>query len=157
MSSPLITVSIHIYEQTVFTFLVVKDHVNPTKKLSYGDLAYGLPNLLLCIEMALISILFHWAYSTTPYRKGSAGYASSTGVARCLGAIFSALNPRDLLGEILHGLQGGMSARGGGSTDQWQYGAYGDVRLQARSPAGPVETQPLHTGGYAPVGYRNDY
>ncbi|KAI1503943.1 organic solute transporter Ostalpha-domain-containing protein [Biscogniauxia marginata] len=45
--------------------------VNPSAILAYPDLKVGIPSLLLCIEMAIFSILHLWAFSYRPYVPGS--------------------------------------------------------------------------------------
>ncbi|KAI8961640.1 DUF300-domain-containing protein [Daldinia sp. FL1419] len=41
--------------------------VNPNAVLAYPDLKVGIPSLMLCVEMALFSILHIWAFPYTPY------------------------------------------------------------------------------------------
>jgi len=45
--------------------------VSPTAKLAYPDLKVGIPSLLLCLEMAIFSILHQFAFPWKPYSKGS--------------------------------------------------------------------------------------
>ncbi|CAJ2513636.1 Uu.00g017550.m01.CDS01 [Anthostomella pinea] len=45
--------------------------VSPNSILAYPDLKVGIPNLLLCVEMALFSILHLWAFPYGPYVEGS--------------------------------------------------------------------------------------
>ncbi|KAA8570214.1 hypothetical protein EYC84_002531 [Monilinia fructicola] len=45
--------------------------VTPTKYLAYPDLKIGIPNLLLCIEMAIFSILHLFAFPWKPYASNA--------------------------------------------------------------------------------------
>ncbi|QSZ32133.1 hypothetical protein DSL72_001702 [Monilinia vaccinii-corymbosi] len=45
--------------------------VKPTKYLAYPDLKIGIPNLLLCIEMAIFSILHLFAFPWRPYASNA--------------------------------------------------------------------------------------
>ena len=45
--------------------------VHPNKVLAYPDLKVGIPALLLCIEMALFSLLHIWAFPYKAYRVGA--------------------------------------------------------------------------------------
>ncbi|CAD6445948.1 507491ea-c415-4eb3-ac13-811aa8d7f337 [Sclerotinia trifoliorum] len=55
--------------------------VKPTKYLAYPDLKIGIPNLLLCIEMAIFSILHLFAFPWRPYASDATPvrYPSSPG------------------------------------------------------------------------------
>jgi hypothetical protein len=44
--------------------------VSPTAKIAYPDLKVGIPSLLLCIEMAIFSVLHLFAFPYKPYSKG---------------------------------------------------------------------------------------
>jgi hypothetical protein len=44
--------------------------VEPTAKIAYPDLKVGIPSLLLCIEMAIFSILHLFAFPYKPYSSG---------------------------------------------------------------------------------------
>ncbi|KAI1409417.1 DUF300-domain-containing protein [Hypoxylon sp. FL1857] len=41
--------------------------VNPTAALAYPDLKVGVPSLMLCVEMAIFSIMHLWAFPYAPY------------------------------------------------------------------------------------------
>ncbi|KAM0476457.1 hypothetical protein ACHAPX_006370 [Trichoderma viride] len=45
--------------------------VHPNKVLSYPDLKVGIPAMLLCIEMAIFSVLHIWAFPYQVYRRGA--------------------------------------------------------------------------------------
>lgn len=44
--------------------------VHPNQVLAYPDLKVGIPALLLCVEMAIFSILHIWAFPYQVYRRG---------------------------------------------------------------------------------------
>ena len=45
--------------------------VHPNATIAYPDIKVGVPALLLCVEMALFSILHLWAFPYAPYRPGA--------------------------------------------------------------------------------------
>ncbi|KAI0111875.1 DUF300-domain-containing protein [Daldinia grandis] len=45
--------------------------VNPNAILAYPDLKVGIPSLMLCVEMALFSVLHIWAFPYTPYLESA--------------------------------------------------------------------------------------
>ena len=45
--------------------------VEPTSKIAYPDLKIGIPSLLLCVEMAIFSVLHLFAFPYRPYTKGA--------------------------------------------------------------------------------------
>ncbi|KAL8408210.1 hypothetical protein RB594_006851 [Gaeumannomyces avenae] len=45
--------------------------VKPNDVFAYPDLKVGIPSLLLCVEMALFSIMHIWAFPYQPYRVGA--------------------------------------------------------------------------------------
>ncbi|OTB03367.1 hypothetical protein M426DRAFT_60654 [Hypoxylon sp. CI-4A] len=45
--------------------------VSPTAALAYPDLKVGIPSLMLCVEMAIFSILHLWAFPYAPYVEGA--------------------------------------------------------------------------------------
>jgi hypothetical protein len=46
--------------------------VSPTAKIAYPDLKVGIPSLLLCVEMAMFSVLHLFAFPYKPYTQGVA-------------------------------------------------------------------------------------
>jgi len=53
--------------QWIFNILIDKDVVKTSDRFSYGDLTYGLPNTLMCIECIIFSGVFWYAFSSTEY------------------------------------------------------------------------------------------
>ena len=65
--------------QLVIDFLVSSGALKPSATISYPDIAIGIPNILLCIEMALFAVLHLFAYPWRAYDvKRSAIVASET-------------------------------------------------------------------------------
>ncbi len=95
--------------------------VSPTAKIAYPDLLVGVPSLLLCIEMALFSILHLFAFPYTPYSEGLAigtfplSPASGGTKSNDLGpkqggflgikALVDAMNPWDLVKGFARGMR----------------------------------------------------
>lgn len=84
--------------------------VKPTKYLAYPDLKNGIPNLLLCVEMALFSLLHLFAFPWRPYASnatpvkyptspvgGLEPIGPSQGGPLGLMAFVDAMNPWDLV------------------------------------------------------------
>ncbi len=99
---------------TSSTFNVVKK----TATIAYPDLKVGIPCLLICVEMAIFSVLHLFAFPWAPYRKGAeqTGYPlSPTGSLNKLGpnqggfmgmkAIMDAMNPWDLVKGFARGMR----------------------------------------------------
>lgn len=84
--------------------------ISATKKLATADLKYGLPELLINMEMLVFSILHLWAFSWKSYATASPdgrvtdlygnGKASYEGGRWGLQALADAMNPLDLLKAI---------------------------------------------------------
>lgn len=94
--------------------------VEPTSHIAYPDLKIGIPSLLLCIEMAIFSVLHLFAFPYSPYSKGVgselAKYPlSPTSGANALGpkqggflgvkAIVDAMNPWDIVKGFARGMR----------------------------------------------------
>jgi hypothetical protein len=96
----------------------------------YGDLLYGIPNVLLAAEMVLFSLLFWYAYSAGEYSaNASAASKSYSQPLNFFRAIFDALNPSDLILGILRAFTLFGSVRSDGSrTNSWEgQGGFGQA------------------------------
>lgn len=71
--------------------------LNPTKYMTYHDISYGLPSLILVCEMPIFSILLLFAFPVTPY-KGNKSPAAGP-----LTAVVEAFNITDLLSCFIRG------------------------------------------------------
>ncbi|WQF90168.1 Putative organic solute transporter subunit alpha/Transmembrane protein [Colletotrichum destructivum] len=67
------------YLQTfIFDFLTRKDGpIEPSATISYPSWAVGIPNTLLCLEMAAVSVLHFWAFPYDVYKKGPSSKKTS--------------------------------------------------------------------------------
>jgi hypothetical protein len=82
--------------QWLFNILIDQDVLSPSSSFSYGDLVYGLPNALMCVETILFSAAFWYAFS-------SSEYSHKTGLRRLplLRAVIDAANPYDLIHGVV--------------------------------------------------------
>ncbi|KAL8791140.1 MAG: hypothetical protein Q9195_006037 [Heterodermia aff. obscurata] len=86
-------------QNIIFTILHSTNALKPTSALSYNDITFGLPNLLLCIEMLLFSFIHLVAFNSTPYHV--AGRSSYEGGPLGVKAIAAACNPVDIIGGVV--------------------------------------------------------
>ncbi|KAJ5573609.1 uncharacterized protein N7459_008036 [Penicillium hispanicum] len=103
------------WQSTFISLLVSGGAIKSSKKLAMPDLKYGLPELMINIEMFLFSILHLWAFSWKPYvtaNQGSEvtdfygnGKVSYQGGRFGVKGLVDAMNPLDLLKAV------GRSAR----------------------------------------------
>lgn len=101
--------------KTLISLLMSTGAISATKQLASADLKYGLPELLINIEMLIFSILHLWAFAWKPYATASPGArvtdfygndkASDERGRGGFQALADAMNPFDLLKAI------GRSAR----------------------------------------------
>jgi hypothetical protein len=99
----------------IFGFLKSSGSLHATKYLTFDDLAYGLPSLILSLEVALLSPCFIFIYSVSPYiikrstEQAPSYYTTYHGPVR---AFISAINIFDIVGDLVQG----MKARTGGGS-----------------------------------------
>ena len=62
-----LVVFLSFWQTSLISFLFSSGAIKATEKIQAPDLNVGLPNLLICIEMALFSVLHLWAFSWKPY------------------------------------------------------------------------------------------
>ena len=95
--------------------------VSPTAKIAYPDLKVGIPSLLLCIEMAIFSVLHLFAFPYKPYSQGlvngtypatpSSGglkmneLGPKQGGFLGINALVDAMNPWDLIKGFARGMR----------------------------------------------------
>ena len=80
--------------QTIFSILIGHDVIKASSTFSYDDLLYGLPSLLTCCEMAILSLGFWYAYSSTEYGSSKKAMQPRMPLWK---AVLDAENPWDLL------------------------------------------------------------
>lgn len=84
--------------QWIFSILLDKNVLKPSSSFSYGDLLYGIPNVLTCVEMVLFSLSFWYAYSSNEYSSSMRPGEAPLGLPS---AIANSLNPSDLFVGII--------------------------------------------------------
>lgn len=108
-----VIVILNFLQTLIFSFLHSSGDLHANKYLSFNDLTSGLPSLILCCEMALISPFFLMVYSIKPYTLGHMSSAeipsSRHGMQYYQGgplgvyAILQAINVLDMVMELLKG------------------------------------------------------
>jgi Organic solute transporter Ostalpha len=86
---------------------MIKSIIHPSSQISFPDLTVALPSVLLCVELAVISIVHLFAFSWKEYDISesfdpSVHYSGSIFGIR---ALLSALNPMDIIEAIGRGLR----------------------------------------------------
>jgi hypothetical protein len=99
----------------VFGFLTSGGHLHASKYFTFDDLSNGLPSLILCCEIALVSPFFLIAYSVSPYKVRDA----SQRYYGVISAIFSAINIFDIVILMVKAARGRGGSRVSASTAQW--------------------------------------
>lgn len=105
-------------QNVIFTILRSADALKPTSTLSYNDITFGLPNLLLCIEMLLFSFLHLVAFCSTPYYVSAR--ASYEGGTLGVKAIAAACNPVDIMSGVVQAIGYLTGSKHSGSAARYQ-------------------------------------
>src|SRR6202012_33518 len=94
----------------MISFLFSSGAIKETKQIQSQDLKVGIPNLLICIEMAIFATLHLWAFSWKPYANAGTDAdldpsyygpkITYQGGPLGLKALSQALNPWDLLKAV---------------------------------------------------------
>ncbi|KAJ5287235.1 hypothetical protein N7478_002921 [Penicillium angulare] len=107
-----LVIFLSFWQGIVISFLMSSGAVKGSKKINNIDLKYGLPELLINIEMFIFGVLHLWAFSWKPYvitNQGTDFYGNGKGSYEGgrLGftALVDAMNPLDLVKAV------GRSAR----------------------------------------------
>lgn len=66
-------VALSTLQSVIFTILSSTSAVEPSSKLSYDDIYFGIPSILICGEMVFFSLFNFYAYSFRPYTLASSG------------------------------------------------------------------------------------
>lgn len=104
-------VGLSTLQSLIFTILSITGAVEPSSKLSYNDIYFGIPSILICGEMVLFSLFNFHAYSVKPYKLASSGsgiesqalkggvhyYGGFLGVK----AFLAAMNPMEIAGGLV--------------------------------------------------------
>lgn len=90
-------VGVRFLQTWVISILISKQVIKTSSSFTYGDLVYGVPNTLMCVETVLFSAAFWYAFSSTEY-SSNARRSERMPIWR---AVFDAMNPYDLLHGIV--------------------------------------------------------
>jgi hypothetical protein len=66
--------------QIIISFLTSSRAIKPTKQFQMPDVKIGIPSMLLCIEMAIFSVLHLWAFPWAVYDVKKSAYVASESV-----------------------------------------------------------------------------
>ncbi|KAJ9302767.1 hypothetical protein DTO271G3_141 [Paecilomyces variotii] len=110
-----LVIFLSFWQTTLISFLTSSGALKPTRLVQSQDLKIGIPNLLICIEMAIFAVMHLWAFKWQPYRLDSLNASNDPefygGKARYHGgfmgikALIDAFNPWDLMKAIGRGLR----------------------------------------------------
>lgn len=105
-----LVIFLSFWQSTFISLLVSLGAVKETKKMAMADLKYGLPELLINIEMSIFAVLHLWAFSWKHYalkNEGAEvtdfygnGKASYEGGRWGFNALADAMNPLDLIKAV---------------------------------------------------------
>jgi hypothetical protein len=122
-------VVLNFLQTLIFSFLNSSGDLHATNYLTFNDLSNGLPALILCCEMALISPFFIMAYSVKLYTLGrmsspknpSSRHNMQHYQGGPLGfcAILQAINVFDILIELLKGAKAKLHGKSSQSQNQY--------------------------------------
>ncbi|KAK4694678.1 hypothetical protein P7C71_g2947, partial [Lecanoromycetidae sp. Uapishka_2] len=97
-------------QQIVFTILNSTGAVKPSAKLSYNDIYYGIPSIIVCGEMGFAALFQLYAYNARPYFLTSSISSTESHMKPAnlryhggflgIKAFAAALDPRKILGGI---------------------------------------------------------
>lgn len=129
-----IIVFLNFIQTLVFSFLVSQGDLKASRYMTYHDITNGLPNLILCCELALISPFFLVAYPVKPYKLGYMAApenpSSRHGMTHYQGgplgvyALAHAVNFFDLVMELVKGTKAKNHRRGFQSPHQYVQPGY---------------------------------
>ena len=134
----------------MISFLFSSGAIKATKTIHANDLKVGIPNLLICIEMAIFGTLHLWAFAWQPYSSshlqddavtdfygnGKATYYGGPFGAK---ALLDALNPLDLIKAISRGIRWLFVGRKKRTLDK-SYQNTDPIGLDPTKPSSPSAT-----------------
>ncbi|KKA21958.1 DUF300 domain protein [Rasamsonia emersonii CBS 393.64] len=110
-----LVIFLSFWQSTVISFLTSSGAISASEKVGTQDLKIGIPNLLICIEMAMFSILHLWAFPWRPYTLANqqagehpeyvGGKVAYHGGPLGIKAFIDALNPWDLVKALGRGVR----------------------------------------------------
>ncbi|KAL1851178.1 hypothetical protein Plec18170_006502 [Paecilomyces lecythidis] len=110
-----LVIFLSFWQTTLISFLTSSGVLKPTRLVQSQDVKIGIPNLLICIEMAIFSVLHIWAFKWQPYKLENVntsddpeffgGKARYSGGFMGIKALIDAFNPWDLMKAIGRGIR----------------------------------------------------
>jgi len=91
-----IPIFLFFVQNILFSFVLKSTPANTSGTVTYDDIYFGVPNLVRCVEGAIISLAYTWAYSAREYKQYKSQNPADGTRTRTLRAIFSALNLSDV-------------------------------------------------------------
>jgi hypothetical protein len=95
-------ITTHLYvannDQWIFQILIKRGVLQNSNNFTLGDLAYGVPNVVLAAEMVIFSTVFWYAYSSTEYSSKARPNYKQLNIVH---AFFDAINPADTIMGVL--------------------------------------------------------
>ncbi|RHZ44550.1 OSTA/TMEM184 family protein [Aspergillus thermomutatus] len=102
-----LVIFLSFWQSTLISFLSSSGAIKANDTIQQQDLKVGLPNLLICVEMAIFSVLHLWAFPWRPYSLANAhadevtdfygnGKATYQGGRWGMKALLDSVNPLDL-------------------------------------------------------------
>ncbi|KAK2765132.1 hypothetical protein FQN54_008831 [Arachnomyces sp. PD_36] len=154
-------ISLNFIQTTVFSFLMSSTTIKPTNHLTFDNIYFGIPNLIFCIEMALMAPLFVYAYPAKPYYRknrpnGFANYHASSSYG--LKALWSIVNISDLVLGLTFAFRFAVAAfnKDEGPTPKyakWPGPGEMDHERTSYSSSGRWRYQNVPSRGISPSGY----
>ena len=136
------------HSQWVFNILLDRNVIKPSKATSYGDLLYGIPNMLTCIEMVIFSSAFWYAYSSTEYSSKARPQSAPLPIYK---AAFDAINPFDLFAGIVRAFKLALHMQKSGGFAEWS-AAKAEAKVAKNGSRGRYQT----ADGMEPISYPQD-
>jgi len=97
------------WQSLVINFLVSSGTIKPSKRIQYADIKVGIPNMLLCVEMAIFAVLHIFAFKAQPYyleRYPDGDMSVPTKYAHSAPrALLSVFNPWDIIKSVAWGFK----------------------------------------------------
>ncbi|GAB7343861.1 hypothetical protein MBLNU457_1827t1 [Dothideomycetes sp. NU457] len=155
-----IPIFLFFVQNILFSFVLKSTPANTSSKVTYDDIYFGIPNLVRCIEGAIISLAYTWAYSAREYKHYKSQNPADGTRTRTLRAILSALNLSDIALATLESFHILFTLQWrGGSTPHFRQDklAKHPNMQQARSRGRSPPNQPFQPQQYGVVDVRKSH
>ncbi|KAJ5149524.1 hypothetical protein N7448_001102 [Penicillium atrosanguineum] len=108
-------VGLSFLERIIFTILRSKNALKPTSTLSYSDVNFGIPSMLICLQMVPFALFFPYSYRVSPYINAGPYEGGFLGVRAWIGV----LNPMEILRAIKFAFEMATQFRSKGEPAQY--------------------------------------